>query len=210
MISRAVSNGSWHRYVSATYRDPDGMRIVEGTLIRLRVSRLPGRRNREPKTVWLWWHGPGESDLDLDRVWRAYLRRFDIEHTFRFAPSQRTETYPHARTTPPRDQESHRQDPETAKPTLNAKLRDTGEALCLAATEYSAWPDPSAFDPMIEQLAVALNRLARGDSPKDPINGTPCFANPTVGRGSQPGRRRILPAGPGSGVDGPGEGRAAP
>jgi hypothetical protein len=35
--------------------------------------------------VWLWWHGPYESDLDLDRVWRAYLRRFDIEHTFRFA-----------------------------------------------------------------------------------------------------------------------------
>jgi hypothetical protein len=35
--------------------------------------------------VWLWWHGLHESDLDLDRVWRCYLRRFDIEHTFRFA-----------------------------------------------------------------------------------------------------------------------------
>ena len=41
---------------------------------------------------------------------------------------------------------------------------------------FAEMPDPSAFDPMIEQLAVALNRLARGDSPKDPINGTPCFA----------------------------------
>jgi hypothetical protein len=60
------------------------MTIVEGTLIRLHVSRLTGRRDREPKTVWLWWHGGDACGLDLDRVWRAYLRRFDIEHTFRF------------------------------------------------------------------------------------------------------------------------------
>ncbi len=32
--------------------------------------------------LWLWWAGPGEPDLDL--VWRAYVRRFDLEHTFRF------------------------------------------------------------------------------------------------------------------------------
>src|SRR5664280_2423294 len=36
-------------------------------------------------TLWLWWSGPGEPDLDL--CWRAYLRRFDIEHTFRFVKS---------------------------------------------------------------------------------------------------------------------------
>jgi hypothetical protein len=35
--------------------------------------------------LWLWWHGDDESSLDLDRVWRAYIRRFDIEHTIRFA-----------------------------------------------------------------------------------------------------------------------------
>ena len=33
--------------------------------------------------LWLWWSGPGTPDLDV--CWRAYLRRFDIEHTFRFA-----------------------------------------------------------------------------------------------------------------------------
>jgi hypothetical protein len=32
--------------------------------------------------LWLFWTGPGEPDLE--RCWRAYLRRFDIEHTFRF------------------------------------------------------------------------------------------------------------------------------
>jgi hypothetical protein len=61
------------------------MTIVEGTIIRVQVSRLPARRGRQPKTLWLWWHGPAPDDLDLDRVWRAYIRRFDIEHTIRFA-----------------------------------------------------------------------------------------------------------------------------
>ena len=32
--------------------------------------------------LWLWWAGPGQ--LDLDRAWRAYIRRFDLEHTVRF------------------------------------------------------------------------------------------------------------------------------
>jgi hypothetical protein len=32
--------------------------------------------------LWLWWSGPGEPNLDL--LWRAYVRRFDLEHTFRF------------------------------------------------------------------------------------------------------------------------------
>jgi hypothetical protein len=96
-----VQVSAWHRLhpKQRTYRDPGGaLRIVEGTLIRLRVSRLPGRRDREPKTVWLWWHGPNESDLDLDRVWRCYLRRFDIEHTFRFAKQVLGWTVPKLRT----------------------------------------------------------------------------------------------------------------
>jgi len=83
-----VEVAAWQRLHphQRTYREPGGaMRIVEGTLIRLQVSRLPGRRDRQPKTLWLWWHGDDESSLDLDRVWRAYIRRFDIEHTIRFA-----------------------------------------------------------------------------------------------------------------------------
>jgi DDE superfamily endonuclease len=74
---------AWHRLHphQRTYRDPSGaMTIVEATIIRLQVSRLPGRRDRTPKTLWLWWTGPDPAALDLDRVWRAYIRRFDIEH----------------------------------------------------------------------------------------------------------------------------------
>jgi hypothetical protein len=55
--------------------------IVRGTVIRVDVEHLP-KPTRAIKTLWLWWSGPGEPDLDM--CWRAYLRRFDIEHTNRF------------------------------------------------------------------------------------------------------------------------------
>ncbi len=55
--------------------------IVRGTLVLVEVSRLP-RPTREPRLLWLWWSGPGKPDLEL--LWRAYVRRFDLEHTFRF------------------------------------------------------------------------------------------------------------------------------
>jgi hypothetical protein len=56
--------------------------IVRGTIIRVQVERVPAR-TRPPKVLWLWWAGPGSVDLDL--AWRAYIRRFDLEHTVRFA-----------------------------------------------------------------------------------------------------------------------------
>src|SRR5674476_498039 len=59
--------------------------IVAGTVIRVDVEHLPKPSPSPRKTLWLWWSGPGEPDLDL--CWRAYLRRFDIEHTFRFVKS---------------------------------------------------------------------------------------------------------------------------
>src|SRR6266536_1554851 len=37
----------------------------------------------EKGTLWRWWAGPGQPDLDL--AWRAYIRRFDLEHTLPFA-----------------------------------------------------------------------------------------------------------------------------
>jgi hypothetical protein len=56
--------------------------IVRGSVIRVDVEHLPRPTSRAKKTLWLWWSGKGE--LDLERCVRAYLRRFDIEHTFRF------------------------------------------------------------------------------------------------------------------------------
>ncbi len=57
--------------------------IVRGTVIRVDVEHLPKRDARTKKTLWLWWSGPGRPDLDL--CFRAYLHRFDLEHTYRFA-----------------------------------------------------------------------------------------------------------------------------
>lgn len=55
--------------------------IIAGTVIRLRVDHLPS--GGDPKPVWLWWSKTDASEADVDRCWHAFLRRFDIEHTFR-------------------------------------------------------------------------------------------------------------------------------
>src|SRR6266571_671875 len=58
--------------------------IVRGTILRVAVERVPAR-TRPPKVGWLWWAGPPGCTLDLDLAWRGYARRFDLEHTIRFA-----------------------------------------------------------------------------------------------------------------------------
>ena len=45
-------------------------------------GRAPAAQTRLPQRLWLWRRGPGEPDLAV--VWRAYVHRFDLEHTFRF------------------------------------------------------------------------------------------------------------------------------
>src|SRR5579859_1154954 len=66
----------------AAWLDHDGdLPVVEGTLIRLQVDYLPG--DRDPKPVWLWWSRTGAAPADVDRCWQSFLRRFDLEHTFR-------------------------------------------------------------------------------------------------------------------------------
>ena len=65
----------------AAWLDHDGpLPVIEGTLIRLKVDHLPG--DRSPKPV-LWWSGTGALPADADRLWQAFLRRFDLQHTFR-------------------------------------------------------------------------------------------------------------------------------
>jgi DDE superfamily endonuclease len=72
--------------------------IVVGTLILVEVERLPrGERRREPRLLWLWWHGPEGTTPDLDLIWRAYVRRFDLEHTLRFLKQDMGWTTPRVR-----------------------------------------------------------------------------------------------------------------
>jgi hypothetical protein len=56
--------------------------LVEVTVLRISVARLP-RRPTPPKPLWLVWTG-GELPSDLRTVWRWYQRRFAVEHLFRF------------------------------------------------------------------------------------------------------------------------------
>jgi hypothetical protein len=75
--------------VIGQYRGP--RRLSHGTVVRLEVSRLPGQR-RTPDVVWLWWQPAAEpgrapglpAPEHLDRLWRGYCRRADLEQTFRF------------------------------------------------------------------------------------------------------------------------------
>jgi len=64
------------------WSDRDELPIVKGSVIRVNVERLPKSAGSVNKTLWLWWSGTGTPGLD--RCFRAYLHRFDIEHGFRF------------------------------------------------------------------------------------------------------------------------------
>jgi hypothetical protein len=70
-------------YARCAWAGHDGqLPVIEGTLIELTVDHLP--HERHPKPVWLWTSAAGADAGEVDRCWQAFLRRFDIEHTFRF------------------------------------------------------------------------------------------------------------------------------
>lgn len=70
--------------------------MVEGTLIRLKVEHLSKVRDTPP--VLLWSSKTGATADDVDRFWQAFLRRFDLEHTFRFVKQTLGWTTPKLRT----------------------------------------------------------------------------------------------------------------
>lgn len=80
-----------------TWADHDGdVPIIEGTVIRLQVERLPGEGT--PKPLWLWFSDTAVTAVEIDRLWQIFLRRFDLEHTFRFLKQTLGWTKPRLRT----------------------------------------------------------------------------------------------------------------
>jgi hypothetical protein len=75
---------------------PGELPIIAGTLIRLHVEHLPG--DRDPKPLWLWSSVTGATAADVDRWWQSFLRRFDLEHTFRLFKQTLGWTAPKIRT----------------------------------------------------------------------------------------------------------------
>ena len=71
MHPRLCKDSAWHDH-------PGKIPLIEGTVIQLQ----PG--GRELKPAWLWAGVTGAAGTEIAVLWQAYLRRFDIEHTFRF------------------------------------------------------------------------------------------------------------------------------
>jgi DDE superfamily endonuclease len=57
--------------------------VIEGILIRL-ACREPG----SPEPMWLWASAPDPGEDEVRVLWTCYLRRFDLEHAFRFLKQQ--------------------------------------------------------------------------------------------------------------------------
>ncbi|MDE1675512.1 transposase, partial [Nocardia gipuzkoensis] len=100
---------SWNRlHPRLTHRSswtaPAGkLPVLDGTVIRLDVDRLPS--GAIPKPVWLW-HSVLDLDAaEVDVLWQAFLRRFDIEHTFRMLNQPSAGTSRNPATPPPRTDE---------------------------------------------------------------------------------------------------------
>lgn len=71
---------------------------MSGTVVRVDVAHQPKPTSRTKKTLWLWAASGAGEEPDIEICWRAYLRRFDIEHTFRFVKNTLGWTTPSVRT----------------------------------------------------------------------------------------------------------------
>ena len=95
-----TSSTGLHPRLSHRHRwsKPGNTPIVSGTVIGVDVEHLPRKTARAQKMLWLWWAGPAGTLPDLGICWRAYLHRFDIEHTLRFAKTTLGWVTPRVRT----------------------------------------------------------------------------------------------------------------
>jgi hypothetical protein len=156
----------------------------QGTLVLVEVARLP-RQTRIPKRLWLWWRGPGTPDLAI--LWRAYVHRFDLEHTYRFCKQVLNWTTPRVR------------QPEQAdRWTWLVLLAYTQLRLARRAIDdvHLPWErpqrptrrvlTPARVRQAFPQLLVALGTLA--NAPK------PCGRSPGRPRGARPGPAPRYPA----------------
>jgi hypothetical protein len=158
--------------------------IVVGTLVLVEVERLPrGERRRQPRVLWLWWHGEGEPDLGL--LWRAYIRRFDLEHTFRFLKQSMGWTTPRVR---------HPEQADRWTWLVVAAFTQLRLARLCACDRRLPWErryDPGRLTPVrVRRVVLAL--LAELGTPAKPPK--PCGRSPGRPKGRLSGRARRYPA----------------
>jgi hypothetical protein len=170
-----IAVAAWPRAHQKVHRNTGGFEdwppgrplpVIEGTLVRLTAAR-PGAR-----PMWLWASVPDPGGDLVAVLWQAYLRRFDVEHAFRFLKQQLGWTRPLLR------------DPAAADRwtwLVIAAYAQLWIARRLAAVSCLPWqrrpPDPAAVTP---GQARAGFRRARE------IAGTP--ASPATPPSPGPGR----------------------
>jgi hypothetical protein len=160
--------------------------IVVGTLILVEVERLPrGERRREPRVLWLWWHGPEGTKPDLDLIWRAYVRRFDLEHTFRFLKQSMGWTTPRVR---------HPEQADRWTWLVLAALTQLRLARTHVADLRLPWErryDPGRLTPVRVHRVVSSLLMELGTPAKAP---KPCGRSPGRPKGRLSGRAKRYPA----------------
>jgi len=152
--------------------------VVRGTVILVETGRLPqGERRRRPKALWLWWDGPGEPDLAL--IWRAYTRRFSIEHMIRFWKQQLGWTAPRVR---------HPEQADRWTWLVLASYTQLRLARGIVADRRLPWEKPLTLE------KLSPTRVLRGFVTLLPALGTPAAAPKP--RGRSPGRPKGSLSGP--------------
>jgi hypothetical protein len=156
--------------------------IVRGTVVLVEVSRLPARPY-PPQVLWLWWAGPGAPDLDV--LWRAYVRRFDLEHTLRFCKQTLAWTTPRVR---------HPQQADRWTWLVVAAYTQLRLARSWVADRRLPWErprDPGKLSPYRVRRALSA-LLPWVGTPAGPPK--PCGRSPGRPKGRRSGRARRYPA----------------
>ena len=160
--------------------------IVVGTLVLVEVERLPrGERRREPRVLWLWWHGPEGTAPDLDLIWRSYVRRFDLEHTFRFLKQSMGWTSPRVRHPEQADRWSW------LVVAAYTQLRLARERVADLRLPWERRYDAGRLTPVRVHRAVSSLLVQMGTPAKAP---KPCGRSPGRPKGRRSGRAKRYPA----------------
>jgi hypothetical protein len=159
--------------------------IVVGTLVLVEVERLPrGERRREPKKLWLWWDGSAEEP-DLDLLWSAYIRRLDLEHTFRFLKEALGWATPRVR---------HPEQADRWRWLVVAAFIELRLARACVADRRLPWErryDPGRLTPVRVHRVVWMLLAGLGTPAKPP---KPCGRSPGRPKGRLSGRAKRYPA----------------
>lgn len=135
--------------------------------------------------LWLWWRGPEGTAPDLELIWRAYARRFDLEHTFRLFKQTLGWTAPRVR---------HPEQADRWTWLVLAAFTQLRLARACVADRRLPWErrcDPGRLTPVRVHRGVSALLAHLGTPAKPP---KPCGRSPGRPKGRLSGRAKLHPA----------------